>query len=137
MKRELRHVGAPPPETTEPRHRYHVPRHLWPAAWEGLSESRAAFVTGLGLPAPDLDCAAPIEVIVAERGATVLERLGARRVGAGRDPWGARLAELERQRRAAEAERARHDAAAVDALEAAFRREAERKRAQLADGGEP
>ena len=136
MKRSPRRVGAPPAETTEPRRRYLLPRHRWPAAWDALTEARAAFVTGLGQPAPDVDQVAPIEVVVAERGAARLERLGARLVGAGPDPWIARMRELERQRRAAEAERARHDAARVDAFEAAFQREAERVRALQADGGE-
>ena len=128
MTRAPRRVGAPPAETTEPRRRYLLPRHRWPAAWEALTEARAAFVTGLGQPAPALDQAAPIEVVVADRGAALLERLGGRLVGAGPDPWIARMRELERQRRAAEAERARHDAARVDAFEAAFQREAQRIR---------
>ncbi len=130
--RAQRRTGAPPAEGTEPRMRYLVPRHQWPAAWEALSESRCAFVTGLGQPAPDLDRAAPIEVVVAERGAAILERLGARLVGAGPDPWVARMKELERQRRAAVEAQAHRDAATVDAFEAAFQREAERVRATKA-----
>ncbi len=124
----MRRVGAPPRETTEPRRRYLVPRHTWPAAWDALTEARATFVTGLGQPAPDLDRAAPIEVVVADRGAAILERLGARLVGAGPDPWIARMKELERQRRAAVEAQARRDAATVDAFEQAFQREAERIR---------
>ncbi len=126
----MRRTGAPPAETTEPRRCYLVPRHQWPAAWEALSEARCAFVTGLGQPAPDQAQAAPIEVFVAERGAAILERLGARLVGAGPDPWVARMKELERQRRAAAEADAHRDLAAVDAFEAAFQREAERVRAQ-------
>ena len=128
MKRAPRRVRAPAAETTEPRRRYLVPRHSWPTAWDQLTESRAAFVTGLAQPTPELDRAAPIEVFVAERGAAILERLGGRLVGAGGDPWQARMREFERLQREARAARARHDAAEADAFEAAFQREALRIR---------
>jgi hypothetical protein len=106
MTRARRRVGAPPAETAEPRRSYLVPRHRWPAAWDALSEARAAFITGLAMPAPDPDQAAPIEVLVAERGAAILERL----------------------RHQAAAERTRHDAATADAFEVALQREAQRIR---------
>lgn len=128
MNRAPRRVGAPPAETSEPRRRYLLTRHRWPAAWDALTEARAAFVTGLAQPEPGQGEAAPIEVFVAERGAAILERLGGQLVGSGPDPWVARMLELARLRREAAAERARHEAARVDAFEAAFRREAQRIR---------
>lgn len=136
MKREMRRTGAPPRETTEPRRRYHVPRYVWPAAWDQLSAARAAFATGMVVPSPEtgLGRAAPVEVFVAERGAAILERLGAHHVDAGADPWQAHVRKYERLQRAAAIERARHEAAAVGALEAAFQREAERARALQGTG---
>lgn len=136
MTRPLRRGGAPQAETAEPRQRFLVPRHRWPAAWEALSAARAAFVTGLGQAATGEATAAPIEVYVAERGAAILERVGGRRSGTGRDPWQARMREFERLQREV-ANRAQRDAGAADALEVAFQREADRKRAQLSDADEP
>lgn len=136
QKKKTRRAARLPRETTQPRRRFVVPRHAWPAALNQLTEARAAFVTGIGLPSPGLDLAAPVEVFVADRGAVILEGLGACGAGAGSDPWRARLREIERQARAAAAERARHDVAAADALEAAFQREAERVRLLQERGGE-
>lgn len=136
MKREMRRVGAPQVETAEPRQRFLVPRHRWPAAWEALSAARAAFVTGLGQAATGQATAAPIEVYVAERGAAILERIGGRRSGTGRDPWQARMREYERLQREV-ANRAQRDAGAADAFEKAFQREAERVRVMRSEAGEP
>jgi hypothetical protein len=102
VKRELRRVGAPPREAATPRIQYLVPRHLWPAAWDALTESRSAFVTGLGQDSPSAEHApaSPVEVFVAARGFAILERLGARLVGAGGSPdaWARQFQHLARMK---------------------------------------
>jgi len=86
------------------------PRHRWPEVHDALMRAKANLTTGT------LD--EHLELLVTDPGVRVLERLGLRVTGRGRDPWRDRLtagAGVDRYRNA-------KDAPPDDPLEVAFRR---------------